>query len=353
MNKNLFLVLYISLSIIATLLLGNIIVIGDKLGQITHIYIEYALYVAMLILAFIYVLRPIIKVHRAPEFPKLSVNENWDSKQLYSFAMDLIHNCDYIKDKKIRKEHISKFKDNISGNIGYTQGLRDYISKELSIRMDGDKKMGVIGINERIKEWAKSIFMVTAVSQNSKFDTIAVMLMNYKMISDIVLASGFRPTKPHMFKIYVKVLTTALITYCTSEVFTDVGGVAPFDISDDDVSIEDNDVDAGGEFNVDDESFSETVQSNLGKLKIPGILIGSAVQGSVNALMTLRIGYVVKAYLIEGSGALSGTKNKRKTKRMAIKSAYSALPSVVMSATGSLTKGTYNMLKKAFTSQEE
>ena len=60
MNKNLFLVLYISLSIIATLLLGNIIVIGDKLGQITHIYIEYALYVAMLILAFIYVLRPII-----------------------------------------------------------------------------------------------------------------------------------------------------------------------------------------------------------------------------------------------------------------------------------------------------
>lgn len=334
-------------------MLSNIIIIGDKLGQITHVYIEYCFYIVLILLFSVYVILPIYRVHKAPEFPTLSVEGKNSSRQLYTLAKHLSANCSYVKDVKIRKRHHEKFSKDISSHSADIPELKILISEEIGRRINGDKELGVLGINERIKEWAKSVFMVTAVSQNSKFDTIAVMLMNYKMISDIVLASGFRPTKPHMFKIYVKVLTTALITYCTSEVFTDVGGVAPFDISDDDVSIEDNDVDAGGEFNVDDESFSETVQSNLGKLKIPGILVGSAVQGSLNALMTLRIGYVVKAYLIEGSGALSGTRNKRKTKRMAIKSAYSALPSVVMSATGSLTKGTYNMLKKAFTSQEE
>lgn len=351
MSRNLKIIAVTFFFVIVNLILGNIIIIGDKLGQITHIYIEYSFYILMILLFCMYVVLPVYRVHKAPEFPTLSVEGKGSTKQLYTFAKCLSANYSYIKDEKIRKEQQEDFSKSIKN--ADTAKLKFVISKEIERRINGDKELGVLGINERIKEWAKSVFMVTAVSQNSKFDTIAVMLMNYKMISDIVLASGFRPTKPHMFKIYVKVLTTALITYCTSEVFTDVGGVAPFDISDDDVSIEDNDVDAGGEFNVDDESFSETVQSNLGNLKIPGILIGSAVQGSLNALMTLRIGYVVKAYLIEGSGALSGTRNKRKTKRMAIKSAYSALPSVVMSATGSLTKGTYNMLKKAFTSQEE
>lgn len=44
MNRNLLIIIGILLAIIATMLTGNIIVIGDKLGRLTHVYVEYAFY---------------------------------------------------------------------------------------------------------------------------------------------------------------------------------------------------------------------------------------------------------------------------------------------------------------------
>lgn len=209
--------------------------------------------------------------------------------------------------------------------------------------------MGVLGINERIKEWATSVFMVTAVSQSSKIDTIAVLLMNYKMISDIVLASGFKPTKPQMFKIYVRVLTTALFTYCFSQVLTDNNGVAPFDIADGTAPTEEFDLETS-EPNVvvEEANLEETILGKLEESRIARLLAQSAIQGCLNALMTLRIGYVTKAYLTEGSAALNGINNKRKVKWQARKSAVTALPSVVIKGGSVLSKKTYNALKLAF-----
>ena len=40
MNRNLLIIIGILLAIIATMLTGNIIVIGDKLGRLTHVYVE-------------------------------------------------------------------------------------------------------------------------------------------------------------------------------------------------------------------------------------------------------------------------------------------------------------------------
>ena len=85
MNRNLLIIICTFLSIIATFLLGNIIVIGDKLGQITHVYVEYAFYVIIIVLAYIYILRPVIKVHKAPELPVLSIDGKKDVKKLYFF----------------------------------------------------------------------------------------------------------------------------------------------------------------------------------------------------------------------------------------------------------------------------
>lgn len=62
-------------------------------------------------------------------------------------------------------------------------------------------------------------------------------------------------------------------------------------------------------------------------------------QGAVNALLTLRIGYVTKAYLMEGPEALAGVRNKRAVKRQAIKSAFKALPGIIGSSATSLGKG--------------
>ena len=348
MNRNLLIIAGVFLSMIAILLLGNIIVIGDKLGQITHVYIEYAFYAIIIVLAYIYVIHPIVKVHNAPELPVLSIGSNKDVKKLYSFAQQLGRNCDYIKDKDKRSEHSKNFLEEISYESADFNNLKMIITNEINRRIDGDKNLGVLGINERIKEWATSVFMVTAISQSSKIDTIAVLLMNYKMISDIVLASGFRPTKPQMFKIYVRVLTTSLFTYCFSQVFTDNNGVAPFDIADDSALTDVIDHETSDADIVTEEAgLEETIVEKLKESSIVRLLAQSAIQGCLNALMTLRIGYVTKAYLTEGPAALNGINNKRKVKWQARKSALAALPSVIIKGGSVLSEKTYKALNKA------
>lgn len=339
------------MAVVATMLAGNIIVIGDKIGRMTHVYVEYSFYVLLLILAAIYLIRPIVKVHRAPEFPKLSVNGMSDAEQLRKFARCLANHCDYIQDKELRKSHRDKLMSSIRFHSADVEPLKVIVSKEIALRMDGCKELNVLGIDNRIKEWGKTVFMITAMSQNSKFDAIAVLLMNYRLIADIVLASGFRPTKPQMFKLYVKVLTTALITYCTSQVFTDIDGIAPFDFGDN-VSADDtvdtmSDVDIDIDTDMGSSGFAGIIES-LRKIRIPGIVVGSLVDGCVNALMTLRIGYVTKAYLTEGAGALSGTRNKRKIKRLALKESFKSLPSVMMSGSTAIGKAMADFMSKIF-----
>lgn len=316
--------------IVIIVLSGNVIIIGDKLGEISHPYVEYVFYLLIFIIFFFYVVRPIIKMYRAPEFPILSVNDEWDLKQLQLFAKRLSRNCGYISDKSLRVEHqleLSRQIDMYSSNM---YELKSVIEHEIALRMDGDKSLNVRGINNRIKEWGKTVFMVTAISQNSKVDSLSVLVMNHKMITDIVLASGFRPTRPQLFKIYVKVLTTALISYCTSYVFTDVDGVAPFDMSDgNDVDMSDASQDVDMEIDGDENGMLAII-NNLRKSRIAGLLFDSAIEGCINALLTLRIGYVTKSYLTEGAQALSGTRHKRSIKRKAMLDSFKVMPNVIL-----------------------
>lgn len=90
------------------------------------------------------------------------------------------------------------------------------------------------------------MFVITAVSQNGRMDSLAVIGINHRLISDIVKASGFRPTKPQIIKLYIKVLTTSLITYITSTVLTDAMDFDPTDAVDDISNISDNSVDVDG-----------------------------------------------------------------------------------------------------------
>lgn len=99
MNRNLIIIVGIFIAIIVTLLTGNIIIIGDKIGRLTHVYVEYSLYAFLFVLSVIYIIRPILKVHNAPEFPVLSIGNMSNVNQLKIFAKRLADNCDYIPDK--------------------------------------------------------------------------------------------------------------------------------------------------------------------------------------------------------------------------------------------------------------
>ena len=372
MKRNLLIITLLFLGSFVILLLGNIIIIGEKIASLSHVaWAEYAFYALILVVFYVVVIRPVVRVHRAPQIPALSIDGEWNTAQLVAFGHKLADNCNYIpKDKscpELRKLHQQRLREDLERYATSREELVQIISKELKLRIEGGElketsgphiedmySVRIIGINRRIIEWAKSVFMITAISQNGKLDTVSVLYMNYKMIEDVIMASGFRPTRQQLFRQYVNILVTSLMTFVASEVFKDMGSVAPFgslaDQSSDaasDIDISDASVD-GADVDLDD--IGDTVSGDTGFLsilsnvKIPGVVIGSICDGIVNSLMTLRIGYVTRNYLIDGMNSLNGIKAKRKAKRAAVKEALKSLPKVVVVGTSFVGKGAMNII---------
>ena len=372
MKRNLLIITLLFLGSFVILLLGNIIIIGEKIASLSHVaWAEYAFYTLILVVFYVVVIRPVVRVHRAPQIPALSIDGEWNTAQLVAFGHKLADNCNYIpKDKscpELRKLHQQRLLEGLERYATSREELVQIISEELKLRIEGGElketsgprtedmhSVRIIGINRRIIEWAKSVFMITAISQNGKLDTVSVLYMNYKMIEDVIVASGFRPTRQQLFRQYVNILVTSLMTFVVSEVFKDMGSVAPFgslaDQSSDaasDIDISDASVDAA---DVDLDDIGDTVSGDTGFLsilsnvKIPGVVIGSICDGIVNSLMNLRIGYVTRNYLIDGMNSLNGIKAKRKAKRVAVKEALKSLPKVVVVGTSFVGKGAMNII---------
>lgn len=372
MKRNLLIITLLFLGSFVILLLGNIIIIGEKIASLSQVaWAEYAFYALILVVFYVVVIRPVVRVHRAPQLPALSIDGEWNIAQLVAFGHKLADNCNYIpKDKscpELRKLHQQRLREDLERYATSKEELVQIISEELKLRIEGGElketsgpraedlhSVRIIGINRRIIEWAKSVFMITAISQNGKLDTVSVLYMNYKMIEDVIVASGFRPTRRQLFRQYVNILVTSLMTFVASEVFKDMDSVAPFgslaDQSSDvasDIDISDASVD---EADVDLDDIGDTVSGDTGFLsilsnvKIPGVVIGSICDGIVNSLMTLRIGYVTRNYLIDGMNSLNGIKAKRKAKRAAVKEALKSLPKVVVVGTSFVGKGAMNII---------
>jgi len=339
------------------MVIGNIIIIGEKIGTIFHLWwMEYVFYGLLLILTSYYILGPFLRIHRAVPFPVLNLEDKTAAAQLYDFGNQLVSNCRYLsnetqgvdgeKSNSIRMRHQQDLKAQLAEASKDEEQLRKIIQAELDLRFQGDKTLQVLGIDSRIREWAKSVFMITAISQNSRFDTFSIMYLNLRMIADIINASGFRPTHRQLYRMYGSILSTALITYSISEALITTGSVSPFDIGDleaspddatdaiDDVNIDEDYTDIGA----DPEGFS--LYSILRRIKIPGIVVGAALDGTINALLTLRIGYITRAYLKQGASSLDGINNKRAVKRQAMMDAMLNIPYVISAGSGVIGKRT-------------
>lgn len=167
-----------------------------------------------------------------------------------------------------------------------------------------------------------------------------------KMIEDLILASGFRPSTMQMYKLYVNIILTSLVTYCTSAVFKGMEDVQPLDFLDnanpDDMV--DNVADAAEETTFSD--FPRKILNAISKLQIPGAIIGSALDGAANALMTLRIGYVTRHYIINGyENSMDG---RRKVKREAMKSALRTMPAVLADSTSVIGEKAASFISKTY-----
>lgn len=316
MKRNLIILILIIIGFIFLILMGNIISIGDKLYELTQIRAVKLGFYGVILIAFLWILLwPIIKIHATDEFPKLSVdNYIGDSdktiKELKYFAKSLANNLNYLPAEG-RTEHKKLLLNKIE-NFYNADDLRTIIQKELDLRFEK--------VKDHINEWAKTVFMLTAVSQNGKLDSAISMVINLRMISDLIECSGYRPSHRQLFNQYVRILATALFSYYLSNTIESHAKSAT------EGAILDG---------IDENAVMETdFLMSLTGLKLFSQIPGSLVDGALNALLTLRIGYVTLAYLKEGTEGLAG-KNGIKVRRHAMLESIKAFGLIAKETTNS------------------
>ncbi|MCR4859839.1 MAG: YcjF family protein [Bacteroidales bacterium] len=268
--------------ILVILLAGNVITIGDKLAGASPVlaWIFYLLLLAALVAL---VVIPSCRILFAKPFPKLSVDASvQDSPELRAelkgFARSLADNLGDLPPEEAaarRKDLL----DEVDHFYDITE-LRTIIQTELDRRFDKAQA--------HINQWAKTVFLVTTVSQTGRIDALTSLVINCRMIADVIRCSGYRPTWGQLGKQYTRILATSLFSYYLSDTLDKV--------------------------EVDPEMLHLNA---LSKIPLMGTVTKSLLDGTANTLLTLRIGHVTLAYLREGADALSG-KAGAKVRRQAM-----------------------------------
>ncbi|MDY0277679.1 MAG: DUF697 domain-containing protein, partial [Acholeplasma sp.] len=166
-------------------------------------------------------------------------------------------------------------------------------------------------INKIIRKNAKTVMLSTAISQNGRLDLYAVVVVNIKMVKEIVELCGFRPNMKNLAKLTINVFTTALIAE----------GLENMDLND---------------------ILPNSTMNILGEIPLIKPLISSVLQGISNALLTLRIGIVTRKYLFSDAHEIT----KEQIRRGALLEAAGMLPGVVGEALAMFPKKFFGLFKK-------
>ena len=376
MKKALILISVLFLVITVIVILGNVIVIGEKLTALLGVpYLEYAFYLLLFGLFLYLVLYPMYLIFSTPEFPTLTIEEQGEGlsdeeyrKCLTRFATRLCSNCYYLPEAK-RQVHQAALQRELETlkATGDISALKAFLQQELDIRLKG--------ADRRIMNYGSKVFIVTAISQSDRFDALTTLILNYRMIEDIIRASGFRPTKAQLIKQYGRILFASFFSYFISgaidtdgieiqltdssdsladgvtDSLTDVdvaaSAAADIDISDMDLAAFDL-----ADINIGNVDFTKLMKS----IKIPGIAIDSVLDGIANTIMTLRIGYVTRSYLKKGARELRGVKAAHVRKDAMIQ-ALKNFPVLLAEIPQRVGTGTWSkvisLLTKIYTVKEE
>jgi len=308
MKKTLILVVILFVLITVIVILGNIITVGEKMTAVVGApYLEYGFYLILVglftYLVYVAILQPMRRIHNAPEFPVLSVEDKENGltdeeykKRLLAFAERLCDNCYYLPASK-REAHQTELRRELAiiKDSSDISSLKEYLTKELKARYQS--------VDKKIISYGTKVFIITAVSSSNRVDTLATLGLNYRMVSDIVRSSGFRPNRFQLIKLYYYVISSAFFSYFFQDVSESVDDMidgltdsADIDVSD----VEIPDVDAS---NID---FTQYVKC----LNLPGIPLAPLADGLANAIMTIAIGYIAKYYLQKGAKELKGAKGR-------------------------------------------
>ena len=275
-------------SIVVISLVGNIITIGDKAAEI-HPWLGWGFYIVLGLFLLCFVVVPTLKFIFTPELKGDERNE-----------------IDHMESDELR--HYIK-------RLSLTQQERELFATAES-ELEGVKMV----IRKRDEEATKlvrkaalNVFIVTGISQNGSFDIITAFGMNIQMINRLVNLRHRRPTFTQLLELYVVILSSTLIISLTDNILDEIDG---------------------------NELFG-SVAGGLAKT-----LVASAVNGAMNAYMTLRIGKMTMKYLELGSKNFK--QNRSKFRREARRSALKEVPAIAKSGVESISGTMKNSAKSWF-----
>lgn len=275
------------------MLTSSVLDVGDRLYQL-HPYVSYGFYGLVILLVYVLILRPLHVILVAQTFniqTSLDVGKN---KRIIKQSAQRTIKSSYISNED---------KDMIKASLKDIDALIEVMSK----LYQGPVKKEMMRI---IKEHAKTVMISTAISQNGRLDFFTVVIVNLKMIKELVIISGYRPGLSALAKLSIQVMSTALVAEGLENI--DISDVLP----------------------------QQTLQS-IAEIPLIKPILSSTTQGISNALLTLRVGIVTREYLFTSSQGLT----KPAIRKTALLEAAVLTPGVVAEGLSILPKKVLNIFK--------
>lgn len=313
-KKNIVACTFIVLGFIAFLLwvVSSAFKIGNNLEEIS-VYLKYLYYFVALIVIYFLLIRPFLVVMFAPSFSLEKINRKLEGKQKKRVVAANYKNLRKLANRMIKKNLVGEEKKEIL-RLELRKKEGDLASKYTSLKSIIDDSL-----NKDLKKDLRSIIInaskdtlyLTSISQNGFVDILVVVVNNFRLLKKIVVRCGFRPSFMRLFKFYINVSFSALIA----------DGAQKMDV---------NNIFGGA----------------LKGLAKP--IVGSLLEGSVNAFFMLRTGFLARNYILD---ACEDEESKSESRRSAFIDASTALPelmvnSVITPVTQAVMNGVVNPTKK-------
>jgi len=264
-------IISVSFSLLLLLsLLGSLLELGEHLSNFNQIlgYIYFLLIALCLCAGILY---PVLYIWRQPIFSMYMLRD---------------------KEGRARRRWCRKLTNNLIRYTALTDEEKAILPSLLNngnetddLLIDFFQEKFTPVVETEIKKSAKAAFLATAISQTSFYDMLSMLSINLQQIKNIVESCGYRPSTPVLLGLYVRVLKAVFL--------------------------------AGGMEEMDLEELLPMLSGNAA-LKLPGLVLASAAQGTVNAFTTIRVGIITRDYLFSADGPLCMKEAKKNSYKEAM-----------------------------------
>ncbi len=246
------------------ILIGSVLTIGDHLMS-ANTALGIAFYVLVVALVVVGIIYPIVRVFTHPVFSLYRLHDQQGRAKMRwcrRLANNLIENAELTTEERMTVHSCLQMGDEADDL------LIDFFNAHIVPTLDAETRSA-----------AKAVFFATAISRSSLVDIVTMLTINFNLVKAIVERCGFRPTTAALWRLYSRVMLSALVA----------------------AGLEDMDLDV---------LLGNLMGGGTGA-RISGSLLSSATQGTINAFLVYRVGIMTKRYLCSDKGAPNFAKLRR------------------------------------------